>query len=370
MAERDLFKTLDLTKGLLILLIVLGHNTLITSAAPALRRFIYDWHVFAFLLITFVVPFRSSREGFLSTRMFRYFVPFAVFFTVSWVCNVILGGGWHHPGKALGDWALALVIGSAELLDRASGARLFWFLPALMGLVLLRWAINRTGALRGKVLATVSIAGFLFSGLLPKGLQTYFPLGLPIALYALGPGLAFGAYAGRAFTSRTATRRLALVLSIMVLCLSYYLSLRQGTWLIIANFHFYDVRTPIALVNHAVLAIAATATLFLVAMELPPLRFLSWIGSQSLLIYLLHQLIFVPLRTVLVRLITIGNGKDWLTEPTHKVTLGLLAYVLTLAICLIAVRLIEKVPRLTQLITPRDWSDFRNGLGRKRQALR
>ena len=348
------FASLDRAKGILIVLIVFAHNTLITQAWPESRAFLYNWHVFAFLLLAMVMPFNSEKPGFLTTRFVRYYVPFVAFFTVTWLATLVLDDNFSAFGERLKEWALAVLIGSAALLDEASGARLFWFLPALMGLVLIRWAIGRApAAVRQPSLIVVAIAGFAGAGLIPDEIKPWIPFGLPIALYALGPGLVFAWLVDRLLrASHRRSRLWLLMLLCSALCgIVYGFTQVQGTALVLASFDFYDVRSPAALIAHALLALSAATTVVLFAASLGRVRWLEWLGQASLLIYLVHQIVFVGLRFAARRL-DAGMTPETMAIP------GAATFVATMVISAGIAFVIQSVPALRKLLAPRDWAEW------------
>lgn len=349
-AER--FAAFDRAKGILILLIVWGHNVVLSASFPSVRWFLYNWHVFGFLLITVLVPFNSRRQSFLTARIVRYFVPFAVFFTISWVAAAVIAGKWNHPSKSIGEWLLGLAIGSADLLDKASGARLYWFLPTLMGLTLIRYAIDRTGLWRNAVLVLVCLVGFLFAGMLPSSVKVYLPLGLPIALYALGPCLVFGLAMKIALDGSSARRRICLAACLAILIGATSYASAHNSLLTLANFNFKDVRSPDLLIDHASLAMAACAVIVLISFELKGLPWLGWLGRASLVIYLCHQLIFVPLYMTVKYMAPV-----W--ETHYAIGLGLALYATTLAVCVLIAAIFVHFTRLRMMILPRDMAEFR-----------
>ena len=354
------FDTLDRAKGILIVLIVFAHNTILAQAWPESRAFLYNWHVYAFLLLAMMMPFRSDRSGFLAARFVRYYVPFIAFFTLTWAAMLVLSRSLTDLPDRLGEWAAAVLIGSAPLLDEASGARLFWFLPALMGLVLIRWAIDRVPeATRGPTLVLVAAAGFLLAGLIPEDVKPWVPFGLPIALYALGPGLVFTAVVSKLLQATGSARRLGMyaLASAAACALLYALSLRQGTNLVLAAFQFYDVRSPIALFNHALIAMTGAAAVVFGAGAIGRSRVLSWLGQASLLIYLLHQIVFVGLRAPAAR---------FLSDPGSSQALwtGFATFAATMAVTSGVVWAIRSSEVLTSLLSPRDWQDWCDGWGR------
>lgn len=348
------FAALDRAKGILIVLIVFAHNTLVTKAWPESRAFLYNWHVFAFLLLAMVMPFNSEKPGFLTTRFVRYYVPFVAFFTLTWFANIVLEGSFAAFGTHVAEWTLAIAIGSADLLDAASGARLFWFLPALMGLVIIRWAIARAPqAMQHWLLIGVAFGGFLAAGLIPAAIKPWLPFGLPIALYALGPGLVFAAIIHHLLLKDLSKSVLwLLTAAASVACaLLYAFTQQQGTALVLASFDFYDVRSPVALVSHALLAIIAAASVVLFSAAIGRSRPLEWLGQVSLLIYLVHQIVFVGLRAIAQR---VRPGM----EPDDMAPAAIATFAGTMIISVAIAWVIQAVPVLKRLIAPRDWREW------------
>ena len=355
------FAALDRAKGILIVLIVFAHNTLITQAWPDARAFLYNWHVFAFLLLALVMPFHSDRPNFLTTRFVRYYVPFIAFFTLTWAAQLVLTGQVFPLGPRVSEWALAVGIGSAALLDDASGARLFWFLPALMGLVLVRWAIGKAPApLQTGLLMGVALAGFLTAGLIPDTIKPRIPFGLPIALYAIGPGILFAAGVRRVLGSDPSKAICAMLAALCAcVCLGLYaFTQAQGTVLVLASFDFHDVRAPAALVAHALLAMSAAATVVFFAAATGRVRWLEWLGQASLLIYLLHQIVFVALRAVARRIVP-----DM--EPSAMALPGAITFAATMVLSVGLAYAIQSVPALRKLLAPRDWTEWRSVFGKR-----
>lgn len=346
--------TLDATKGVLILLIVLGHNHQLVNASPEGRWFLYNWHVYSFFLITALMPFRPEQPGFMRTRFVRYYVPFLIFFTLVWAVTE----GWDRPGQKIGDWGMAAVIGSADLLGVASGARLYWFLPALLGLTILRWGISKFGEWKNYVLVTVAIVGFLISGLLSPTIKPYIPLGLPIALYALGPCLVFGKFTTFALDGSRVRLLFCAVVSAIVFSICNAIAAQTSSTLILAAFQYFDLRDPLALIVHALLAISACSTIVLLIALTARSKLLVWLGTSSLLIYLSHQ-IFYSLLLVLVRRTFPGALRE------YQSAMGVLLFLLTLLVSAGFAYCVTRSVRARRILTPRDFDDWLIGLGLK-----
>jgi fucose 4-O-acetylase-like acetyltransferase len=342
---------IDETKGVLIFLIVLGHNTILMGEFDSLRVFLYNWHVFGFFLLTFLLPFRAEAPGFLGTRFFRYAVPYLLFYTAAWFMHLAVNGAWRDPVAAVGSYLLAGATGSADLLDEAASARLFWFLPALMGLVLIRWALDRMAPSVRWLAPAIALLGFTTAGYISDDIGKYIPLGLPIALYVLLPGMLFAKAVQSAFNGAARRQATALAIALIVLAVMVWAADMNRTRLVLAQFAFYNLSSPIALVNHALLAISATAAVVLVLTLLPRMGWLRQLGRLSLMIYLSHQFLYVPLRMVAGRAFP-----AWL--DSHPVAVGTAVMVVTFGGAAAFALVVDRIEFLRRLLSPRDWSDW------------
>lgn len=137
---------IDAIKGFFIVLVVVGHNTLVLAVLPRASEVLYNFHIFAFLLLPFLLASHPLGRGFAADRAVRYLVPHAAFyglaaalFAASRLPEVTLA---ESAGRALAGLAL----GTPGAIERGCGLRAFWFLPALFTLALLRAAMARSHA--------------------------------------------------------------------------------------------------------------------------------------------------------------------------------------------------------------------------------
>ena len=340
---------LDAAKGILILCIVIGHNSVLLNAYPWIDQFFYNWHVYGFFLISMMLPFNSTRQNFLIDRLTRYLVPFLVFLFVAYVVHQIATHGQNFP-RSLLLMPVAAITGSADLLDSTSGARLFWFLPTLAGLTFIRYVIYRSNRFHKPLMYFVSITGFLFIGLIPRELANFFPLGLPIALYLLLPGLMFR-YVMSKFRG-IGGFWVGLGCALFVFIAMNYVAAASGTALTLASFEFYDITAPLALVNHAVLAISACCIVVFAASLAPRVPVLAWLGRESLFIYLIHQFAFIAFRGVMTTLLP-----DFV--HMHRVLAGILLLVVTLAASSLVALAITQQQWLKELVAPNGWNEWK-----------
>lgn len=338
----------DAAKGVLILLIVLGHNTLAQAVWPDLWPFLYNFHVYGFLLLPFLRASHPLRGRFVVDRAVRYLVPFAVFFTLSTIAFSVTQQ-LAPTGDRLFVWARGLVIGSAWAVDASSGFRLFWFLPALFSLVVWRSAIRSGSPGTRRFLEGLAVAGFLFAGLLPGDWVRLLPLGLPIAAYALVPGLVFEALWRR--VGRARLPWVAVISGVVFAGLSL-LAFARGTSLVIARLDVYSALEPLSLVIHAAIPIAALLAVLAASPWLVRGRILPALGRCSLVVYLVHGLVYQGL----LRLSGVVGS-----TAGPRATAAIVTFAVTVAVSWAIAAAIDRLEPLRRLVTPRSLDDFVGG---------
>ena len=133
------WKEYETIKGILIVLIVVGHNTFVVeqTAAIELRAILYNFHVSSFLLLPFLFAASRFSGPLVGDQMGRYLIPFLVFYTFASLLNALV-----HPdvdttlASRLVEYLEGLIFASASEIEQSSGFRLYWFLPTLLCLVL------------------------------------------------------------------------------------------------------------------------------------------------------------------------------------------------------------------------------------------
>jgi hypothetical protein len=125
-------------KGLMILVIVIGHNTWFSLNHPEWRKVFYFFNVHAFFLLVFTRPASNDLGKTWSVYIFRYLIPYFTFATLGFLLYHF-GLGGRTPGlEELKTFGLALWTGDMYRLEDSTGIQLFWFLPALFSLILVR----------------------------------------------------------------------------------------------------------------------------------------------------------------------------------------------------------------------------------------
>lgn len=343
----------DAFKGILISLIVLGHNTLFFAACPRCFNVLYNFHVACFLLLPFILP-GGALDGWanLKDRLARYFVPHFLFFFLAcllyWIFRV------SREPAALPDWfgriAMAVWLSNQEDYKSACGFGLFWFLPALFAMVVLLGAYRGAGLKTRMLLLGGAALAHGLMGLAPKGSLALVPwtLDLVLFLFPLGAMVAalWNRFGGRIWFH-------VICLAVFVACMS--VSVRTNSYGITNGERLLAIDRPVALLFHDVYLVAAFFGLLGLAWPLRSTLF-AFVGRRSLFIFLAHAFVWqFIVQAGLAGLIVAWTLSVWLAVAV--------SFVLTLSAALGVCLLIEQRQRLYRLIFPRTWPDWKSAAG-------
>jgi fucose 4-O-acetylase-like acetyltransferase len=341
-------REMDALKGCLIALIVFGHNIYLGQLWQPLNQFVYNFHVTCFLLLPFILPPRPLTASFAVDRAVRYLVPHYVFFLLA-CCSY---GALFVAGDQVWDWlrdvAIAALVGSSQTTKSASGFQLYWFLPALLSLVLLRALWTRSGGpVRSAILlASAAVCAALPS--MPDEVKRYAPMGILPALIAFPLGLASAAVWQRLQASTWIGWR--------VIPFAVWAAASVFIW----QWPLYPRIGSVDLVESGVwelavygpLVIAVMVSLLIAAPVLARIPGLATAGRVSLQIFLIHGLIFAALRLLL-------NPLPWANDAPAAV-LGGATFVTTLLISTACGLLMKRSGVLMRLVFPRDLDSWRH----------
>lgn len=129
-------------KGLLILLIALGHNSILSFAwdgcepveAYFHRNWLYQFHVYVFFMLPFIYNEQPYRKGNLRKYAVRMLWPYFWICLICLAVSVLIGA----PFNGWANLAWTLVSGNINLLGINIGAQFPWFLMTMFALMLLK----------------------------------------------------------------------------------------------------------------------------------------------------------------------------------------------------------------------------------------
>ena len=341
---------IDAFKGLLIGLIVLGHNSLFSAEFPLEFRILYNFHVACFLLLPCIFFGQSVRGLQVTDRLVRYGVPHMLFFLLACVSYFY----FFVPGNitAVQEWVgsvfIALLFSSEETYNTAVGLRLFWFLPALLSLLFIRslfFGLTQWGRI---FLLVFVLLVHAFLGLVPKNYLPYIPYGLPLVLFLFPLGLLAGIL-WQKFKNQTGFY----IAGILVFFVSIWMGVQFDSFAGLAGDpRVYSIFQPVQLLFHDIYLISALIGLIGLMRFAPEFiqKLFAYIGERSLPVFLLHSFIWQAY-------LRIGLAA-WFTEILSPVLAVLCAFLITLATAVLISVLLEESKILYRFVFPKDMNDW------------
>lgn len=155
-------RTVDVAKGIGILLVVLGHNAAILDTS--LQTAIFSFHMPLFLFLSGVY-LKPEADGFVRSRADAIIKPYLVvglgFALLLWLKSLLLA---HHDAATLEGIAASKAVGVLYAVGRTLDDVPLWFLPALFTGQAAAVALIGTGIVRRPVLAALLVGLMLVTG--------------------------------------------------------------------------------------------------------------------------------------------------------------------------------------------------------------
>ncbi|MCL1529709.1 acyltransferase family protein [Xanthomonas nasturtii] len=286
---------IDAAKALAIVLVVLGHAS---GMPPAYKLFAYSFHVPLFFVLSGWVGERFGRRALTGATVAKLartlLIPYLSFFLVAyalWLLTAALDGhAGHAQARPLWDPLTGVLW--------ANGARLYvlpalWFLPALFVTTLAYIALR--ARLSAAAVAALSLPlALAWAGWFPS-LQVRLPLALdvlPVALFFIAVGGWLSRFADALRTLGAQLWALALV---PLAAVWWWLAAWNGQ-VDVNNLQFGQSAAVFLLVS-----LLGTAMTLCVAYFIRRLRWVQWIGTNTLLILCTHTLVFLVITSLVAR---------------------------------------------------------------------
>lgn len=284
---------LNAAKGLFILFIVLGHNTLLNESFPNLNRFLYYFHVHVFFLLSALLPTSVWSPRWCADRLVRYGVPYLVFVLFSWVVYhaAFTGGGLAGLISSVDALGLALLSGTGDALKQATGFKFFWFVPAFIVFVNLRALMKRSRILLFLV-GAAALVPLVYGWQLPGWIRMGNPWGVYIALWILPFTWIVNGILPR--LENVPFRLRVIAFGAAFLLLQAAVILLDLHRLALSSFALPPLWNPPWFTSTLLLVPCAFFFFLHLSKYLRNSRFLKFAGAQSLVIYLAHGFFQIP----------------------------------------------------------------------------
>lgn len=321
-----------------MLLIIFGHTRMLTTVFATgqktfFRYWLYCFHVFVYMILPFIYGYKQTGDKVQNLKrdikhnLIRIGVPYCWFFAFSALIFVTFGGGRFN----LKGMLYAFLFGNKPLMDKYIGFDFVWFLPAMLALTIVKsiW-YNSSRGVRYCMLTTSGILWLLaiFKVLPQSTVGMYVPFSLSQAFYYLLLGLA-ARWLVEGISMKQALPWIVLLVVAVTAMMFCQTTMR---WAQVIDYKaLYRLIMPVLMF----------LLLFCISGWLCKLELLKFIGRYSLQVYLVHVYVVNILRVILLRYFS------------QSVGLGVVMYVLTLAVSLGIAIMMVKVPVVNKVVFPK-----------------
>lgn len=116
-------------KGVLMLLIILGHNHILVPLNSRLFTYLYEFHIYGFFILPFLYNSKYKQFNFknIIDVVIRNWVPYIIFFVL---CYFIYHFFILKDHFSFSDFSYGLFNGSSLATKKSAGFFFLWFMPA------------------------------------------------------------------------------------------------------------------------------------------------------------------------------------------------------------------------------------------------
>lgn len=326
-------------KGLLMLLVILGHTRMLTTVFETGQRtflwhWLYSFHVFVFMILPFIYGYTQIGEepvkrlkNDVKHNLIKFGVPYCWFFAFSALVYVTVGRGDFNARGML----YAFFFGNQPLMDKYIGFNFVWFLPAMVALTMVKslWYNSSRGVRYCMLTASVMLWLLAIFGVLPQStIGMFVPFSLSQAFYYLLLGLS-----ARWLVERVPVEKaLPWILLLIGVVTAMMFCQRTMIWPNVIDY---------AALYRLIMPVLMSLLLYGIGGWLGKLGLLKFIGRYSLQVYLVHVYVINVLEVILS------------CYFSQSVGLGVAIYFVTLAVSLGLAITMVKVPIINKVVFPK-----------------
>ena len=294
--------TSDIIKGILIILIVLGHNSILTSSIDGLYSYLYSFHV----IIFFILPWFYVQSRPTITKSVNRCKKLYLYYLFFFILQIILYNLLIDNNFSLCNSVHAFILGGHHALKDVTGYMYLWFLPAFCFSMLLYDLYNGIAQhlrIIPNVLAFVVVC--LFTQLTYQNYNAFVQ-----AVYFASVGItSVGIYnIMHLYMNRTVSVVAFILLSILV-CTDVTSVYVLPFMPFVAFFAIWDIAKFLSISKNNIIVS---------------------VGKMSLMIYLIHPLVYQALLRVIPNM-------------TNQIVYGVIILILTLGLTIFSSYVIEKI---------------------------
>ena len=278
-------ESIDLMKGVGILLVVLGHTNIPTD----LHDYIYSFHIPFFVFIAGIFSKYTSFRGFVISKAKRLLLPFMFYSLLSWLIYMVVVCIWEPAFVAEQLKKLIyILVGTGQNGVYGHGNMALWFLPFLFVIFGLHWFVGRLRRLRWTFVFLIAGSGILMSRYNVK-----LPANIDVA-FILYPFFYLGTYYLTLTAYLARLSKLSIILLMSGGIILHYVGFANNG----------PVDTASAVLGHHVLlfyliAFCGILYLSLLCFYIDKIEIINYLGRNSMIILVLH-ILFIQLFCILI----------------------------------------------------------------------
>jgi len=307
-------------KGLLMLLIILGHNHILVPQTGQLIVYLYKFHIYCF----FILPFLYNKRTDLNIKnivdiFVKNWIPYLFFFLISYfIYHVIVSKDKFFNINFL----YGFLNGSTDATKNTAGFICLWFMPAYCSMSIVMLIYNNTNKYVKPIILLIAFTFYCFSGYSGFTIRKLFPI-IP---FAITQGFYY-------FTFGFVTK--------LLLDKILYIQYIGALIFIIISVLYWTVK-----LDNFYLVFSFSAFLFVYTFRnlLQKIPLLINIGKYSFPIYLLHIFVY--------------NFLEILMQRT--LLFGFIDYVLTVAISMLIGYWMINIDFIRKLIFPKNLNELKS----------
>jgi fucose 4-O-acetylase-like acetyltransferase len=319
------FSESDAIKGILILLIILGHNHYLAPKREPLFNFLYLFHVICF----FILPFFYNKLKELSFNnirdiIVRCYIPYFFFFILCTFIYVLTSydNEIFDFGKVCSS-LYAFFNGSEVLLKENAGFNFVWFLPAFCSFSILKICFDHSNKTVKLIIVLVSCVLVFYKEFTKDYLFPYIP-------FAIVQGFYFFAFGFVTWFLVNKIPYIKYVGAVVFIVFSFIFSFEGETEHIKVLFFIFPT-----------IAFMLLLSLKKLIVYIP---FLQQLGRLIFPVYLVHVIIYNVLEKIL----------------SYSILNAVITYVLTILLSVVAALFMTKISFIQKLVLPKGYSDFKS----------
>lgn len=333
-------------KGILIILIILGHFQPYIMIPKYVRAYIYAFHVNCFFILPLLYPIKQLSYGRVKNYFARLMVPYIIIFILFFCSSFV----WRitHPllyeqnvmVYILGG-VYSFVMGGFYPLLHSIGIRYIWFMPLMFSFSIVKDYFFSYATKRMKCI--ILVVGFVFYCILWVCLKGPYCSELRETVMYISPlsiWQAVGALFMGVITIFVLQRQLGNVtylISFVILFVLFGITPDDSLFLLTLKFFIPIVAFAVLFYNRSLLSQSSLLRKF---------------GECSFEIYIVQTPICVVMYTLLPKLV-----------PNNSIMVRLLSFVLVLAICYYTAKIMSNIRIVKRFFFPRTWDEL---IGRSR----